>query len=118
MLRLSGADAVMIGRAALGRPWLVGDAAHYLATGRLRPEPSRAARLAIALEHLEALAAAMGPLAGLRHARKHLAAYVDRAGVAARAPDVRRALLVATELDEARDRLAELFSAAPHEAAA
>ena len=118
MLRLSGADAVMIGRAAQGRPWLVGDVAHYLETGNLRPEPSLAERLEIAVEHLEALGHAMGPLAGLRHARKHLAAYVDCAGLGARDPALRRALLVETDLSEARRLLAALFSNPALEAAA
>ena len=118
MLRLSGADAVMIGRAAQGRPWLVGDVAFHLATGRLRPEPSLAERSEIAHEHLEALSQAMGPLAGLRHARKHLAAYVDSAGLGARDPALRRALLVETDLDEARRLLRALFAAPSLEAAA
>ena len=118
MLRLSGADGVMIGRAAQGRPWLVGDVAYFLETGRLRPEPSLAQRLTLALEHLDALVEAMGPLAGLRHARKHLAAYVDRAGVGARDPAMRRALLIETDPVEARRRLAALFSTPPFEAAA
>ena len=118
MLRLSRADAVMIGRAAQGRPWLVGDVAFHLATGRLRPEPGLAQRLELALEHLEALSEAMGPLAGLRHARKHLAAYVDRAGLGARDPALRRALLVETDLDQARRLLAALFSGPALEAAA
>ena len=118
MLTVSGADGVMIGRAAQGRPWLVGDVAVFLETGRLRPEPSLARRLALALEHLDALVEAMGPLAGLRHARKHLAAYVDRAGVGARDPEMRRALLVETDPGEARRRLAALFSTPPLEAAA
>ncbi|MBI3274666.1 MAG: tRNA dihydrouridine synthase DusB, partial [Methylocystis sp.] len=80
MLRLSGADAVMVGRAALGRPWLVGDIAHFLATGGKRPAPDLAARRNIALEHFEALLTMMGANAGLRCARKHLAAYADHAG--------------------------------------
>ena len=118
MLRLSGADAVMIGRAAQGRPWLAGHVAFHLATGRLRQKPVLAERLEIAIEHLEGLCDAMGPLAGLRHARKHLAAYVDSAGLGARDPLQRRALLVETELREARRLLAALFSAPPLEAAA
>jgi hypothetical protein len=60
----------------------------------------------------------MGPLAGLRHARKHLAAYVDCAGLGERDPALRRALLVETDLDDARSLLAALFSAPPIEAAA
>ncbi len=118
MLKLSCADAVMIGRAAQGRPWLVGDVAHFLETGRLRPEPALAERLEIALEHLSGLCQAMGPLAGLRHARKHLAAYVDCAGLGERDPGSRRALLVQTDLDDARRLLSAIFSAQPVEAAA
>lgn len=112
MLAMSGADAVMIGRAALGRPWLVGEAAHFLATGRRRPAPSAAARLEAALEHFEGLLSAMGAAAGLRHARKHLAAYADHA------PDdgsgerlrLRGAIVCATTPEEVRRLLARLFA--------
>jgi tRNA-dihydrouridine synthase B len=120
MLRLSGADAVMVGRAALGRPWLVGDIAHYLATGRLRPPPPLETHAELALEHMASLIAAMGPLAGLRHARKHLAAYVDHAGVAqaGQGPSLRRALLTASEPGEARRIIQTLFALPQREAAA
>jgi len=80
MLRLSGADAVMIGRAAIGRPWLVGDIAHSLATGRSRPEWSADARLAVALEHYDTILSLYGHAHGLRHARKHILAYARHAG--------------------------------------
>jgi len=111
MLRLSGADAVMIGRAALGRPWLVGDITHYLATGRRRPEPTLAQRGRIALEHFEGLLVAMGASAGLRHARKHLAAYADRAfeGAAGVHTSPRRALVTSTSPDEVRRIIECLF---------
>jgi nifR3 family TIM-barrel protein len=121
MLEISGADAVMIGRAALGRPWLVGEAAHFLATGRRRPAPSASERLEAALEHFEGLLAMMGAAAGLRHARKHLAAYADHA------PDdgsgekkgLRRAIVCAATPEEAKGLLGRLFvaEAAPREAA-
>jgi tRNA-dihydrouridine synthase B len=121
MLEMSGADAVMIGRAALGRPWLVGEAAHFLATGRRRPAPTATQRLEAALEHLEGLLSSMGAAAGLRHARKHLAAYADHApddGSGER-PRLRRAIVCASTPEEARGLLARLFSAeeAPLEAA-
>jgi nifR3 family TIM-barrel protein len=77
MLALSGAQAVMIGRAALGRPWLVGDIGHFLRTGRERPAPSPEARRLAAREHYATLLELMGASQGLRHARKHLAAYAD-----------------------------------------
>ncbi len=109
MLARSGADGVMIGRAALGQPWLVGDIAHYLSTGSRRPAPSLAARADIAREHLEGLLLLMGVAAGLRHARKHLAAYVDR--VAGKtAAEMRRALVTTASPEEA-GRLIDLIFA-------
>jgi nifR3 family TIM-barrel protein len=81
MLAQSGADAVMIGRSAIGRPWFVGDVAHYLAHGKARAEAPPAARKSAALEHFETLIELFGPGHGVRHARKHLAAYAERAGV-------------------------------------
>ncbi|WP_051952553.1 tRNA dihydrouridine synthase DusB [Methylocapsa aurea] len=80
MLKQSGADAVMIGRSAIGRPWFVGDVAHYLAHGKPRAAPSRAARKIAALEHYETLLEIFGRAQGLRHARKHLAAYAQWSG--------------------------------------
>jgi tRNA-dihydrouridine synthase B len=117
MLRLSGADAVMVGRAALGRPWLIGDIAHYLAVGQLRPQPSPARRSELVLEHLESLVATMGNVSGLRHARKHLSAYADHAGLSAR-PELRKALVTAEEPQEARRLIRELFETLECEAAA
>lgn len=73
---LAKADAVMIGRAALGRPWLVGRIARGL-EGSDPGEPPRAERAAAVIEHYESLLATMGEKAGLRHARKHLAASLD-----------------------------------------
>jgi len=81
ILAQSGADAVMIGRSAIGRPWFVGDVAYFLAKGKARAEPPPAVRKSAALEHYETLLEMFGPLQGLRHARKHLAAYAERARV-------------------------------------
>jgi tRNA-dihydrouridine synthase B len=81
ILAQSGADAVMIGRSAIGRPWFVGEVAYYLASGKARDETPPAERKGAALEHYETLLELFGPLQGLRHARKHLAAYAERAGV-------------------------------------
>lgn len=77
-LAASGADAVMIGRAATGRPWLAGALQAGLA-GRAAPEPGRAERLAIVREHLAASVRFHGPSLGLRLFRKHLAAYIEAA---------------------------------------
>lgn len=111
MLGLSGADGVMIGRAALGRPWFVGDVAHFITNDGRREQPSLAARGAIALEHFEALIESMGPNAGVRHARKHLAAYVDRAFTPTDADlaQLRRTLVTASEPQEVRGLIRRLF---------
>jgi tRNA-dihydrouridine synthase B len=71
----SGADYVMIGRAAIGQPWLVGNIGAEL-SGSAACSLSSAERCQIAVEHYEGLLALMGSEVGLRHARKHLAAYV------------------------------------------
>jgi tRNA-dihydrouridine synthase B len=79
MLVASGADAVMIGRGAVGRPWFVGQVAALLATGKWGPLPSVDERRGAALMHYRALLSLFGREQGVRHARKHLAAYAERA---------------------------------------
>jgi nifR3 family TIM-barrel protein len=74
-LALSGADAVMIGRAAVGAPWLPGVIGAALA-GRPVTEPDAEARAAIAVEHLERTLSLYGRERGVRIFRKHLAAYL------------------------------------------
>jgi nifR3 family TIM-barrel protein len=98
MLALSGAAGVMIGRAAVGAPRLVGAISRGLdGDGPLRA-PRREERREAALEHLDWLIGKLGPRAGLRHARKHLAAYADQAG----ADETLRRELVTT--DDASER--------------
>jgi tRNA-dihydrouridine synthase B len=75
VLRHTGCDAVMVGRAAQGRPWIFRGIAHYLATGELLPEPSLAEVRDVLLGHLQALHAFYGEEAGVRIARKHLGWY-------------------------------------------
>lgn len=75
VLDATGADAVMIGRGAQGRPWIFREVAHYLATGERLPEPGPTEVAAILLSHLEHLYAFYGEQAGVRIARKHLGWY-------------------------------------------
>jgi tRNA-dihydrouridine synthase B len=109
MLEHSGADGVMIGRAALGRPWLVGQIASSLGGGEGR-EPDTAARADAALEHYETLLSIYGARNGLRHARKHLAAYADHAlaGAAPRPAD-RLRLVTSEDTAEVKSLLACFF---------
>jgi tRNA-dihydrouridine synthase B len=74
-LALSGADGVMIGRGAYGRPWVLAQVAHFLATGERLPDPPVAERLAILREHYDAMLRHHGENPGVRLARKHLAWY-------------------------------------------
>jgi tRNA-dihydrouridine synthase B len=75
VLHQPGADAVMVGRAAQGRPWIFREIAHYLATGELLPSPSLAEIRDILLGHLHALHDFYGEPSGVRIARKHLGWY-------------------------------------------
>ena len=75
VLRMTGCDAVMIGRAAQGRPWIFREVAHFLATGQLLPEPSLEEIRDVLVGHLEHLHAFYGEQAGVRIARKHLGWY-------------------------------------------
>ena len=106
MLALSGAAGVMIGRAALGAPWLVGGVSRALDAGGPLPAPRREERREAALEHLDWLVGKLGARSGLRHARKHLAAYADQAGAD---ETLRRELVTSEDLPKARALLARAF---------
>jgi tRNA-dihydrouridine synthase B len=75
VLRHTGADGLMIGRAAQGRPWIFREIAHFLATGERLPEPSPQQVGELLLQHLDALYELYGEEAGLRVARKHIQWY-------------------------------------------
>ena len=84
VLDVTGADAVMVGRGAQGRPWIFREIAHYLATGDTLPEPTPREVCDILVHHLEQLYAFYGEIPGVRIARKHLGWYAkDRAENAA-----------------------------------
>ncbi|MFV9684156.1 tRNA dihydrouridine synthase DusB [Pseudomonas sp. NY15367] len=76
VLDATGADALLIGRAAQGRPWIFREIEHYLRTGEPLPAPSLLEVERILLEHLAALHAFYGELMGVRIARKHVGWYL------------------------------------------
>jgi tRNA-dihydrouridine synthase B len=78
VLERTGADGLMIGRAAFGRPWIFREIAHFLATGEELAPPAPAEVAAIVREHLDGLYALYGEEHGLRVARKHLGWYTRR----------------------------------------
>jgi tRNA-dihydrouridine synthase B len=75
VLARTGADALMIGRAAQGRPWIFREIAHFLATGEHLPPPDLMDVRAWLLEHLQDHYGLYGEYTGVRSARKHLAWY-------------------------------------------
>lgn len=121
MLEASGADGVMIGRGAQGRPWFPGQVAHYLAGGERAPSPALAEQHMLAREHYEGLLHLYGRETGLRHARKHLGWYLDEAARTAGAdllPEMRTAVLTAATPDDAQMKLANAYDALAWRAAA
>lgn len=105
ILARSGADAVMVGRGAQGRPWHVGWLAGHAA-------PARAEISAIVIEHYEAMLELYGYEAGLRHARKHLGWYLDR--FAADLPkEDKAAIMICKDASEVARRMADALAADP-----
>lgn len=78
VLQATGADAVMIGRAAQGRPWIFREINHYLNTGNRLPEPTLEEISNILTGHLQRLYAHYGEQAGVRIARKHIGWYTKQ----------------------------------------
>lgn len=74
-LNESGADGVMIGRGAYGKPWLINQVSHYLTTGELLADPSHEEKLMVILEHFEDMLSYYGTRTGVMMARKHLGWY-------------------------------------------
>ena len=77
VLDYTGADAVMIGRAAQGRPWIFREIDHYLRTGETLAPPSHGEMRELLLEHLDDHYRFYGEHTGVRTARKHIGWYVD-----------------------------------------
>ena len=75
VLEQTGADAVMVGRAAQGRPWIFREIGHYLATGEELPDPDPLWVRDLLLEHLDNLYGFYGREHGVKVARKHIAWY-------------------------------------------
>jgi tRNA-dihydrouridine synthase B len=123
-LAASGADAIMVGRAAQGRPWFPGQLARYLVSGRhehKNPPLDVQGRMAAAL--YDDMLAHHGIAIGRRHARKHLGWALDAAAASAAVPvDIlkhhRSRVLTADEPAAARARLAEAFADFTQRAAA
>jgi tRNA-dihydrouridine synthase B len=109
MLAQSGADGVMIGRGAFGRPWFPAQVRHYLATGERLPDPGLTQQRDTVLAHYQAILDHYGPGRGLRIARKHINRYLERLGVAR---EDRRGVLRLGDSSAVVDRITELYDLA------
>ncbi len=119
VLEATGADAVMIGRAAQGRPWIFREIAHHLATGTTLPPPSPREVQGILLGHLDDLYAFYGEAQGVRIARKHLGWYAkDRPENAAFRAVANRAESAVDQQRLTREYFDALAADAAHEFAA
>ncbi|MDD3840487.1 MAG: tRNA dihydrouridine synthase DusB [Clostridia bacterium] len=76
MLEQTKCDAVMIGRGALGNPWIFDRSLHYIKTGQLLPEPSPQQKISKALQHLDAHIKYKGEKIGVIEMRKHISWYI------------------------------------------
>ncbi len=115
-LAASGADAVMLGRGAQGRPWFPGQIARHLTTGERGTPPALSDQLALISVLYSEMLAHHGVDIGLRHARKHLGWALDTAAATAGAPihllkAHRSRVLTATDPAIVQRRLAEAFDA-------
>lgn len=113
-LDASGADGVMIGRGAQGRPWFPGQVAHYLATGQIGVDPSLNDQRDLIADLYRHMLSHHGVRIGLRHARKHLGWALDAAAQSAGVPvemlkAARADVLTADVPEEAERRLAEAY---------
>lgn len=122
-LNASGADAVMVGRGAQGRPWFPGQLAAFLATGQRGEAPALDQQLTMTAALYDEMIAHHGIRIGRRHARKHLAWALDEAAATAGVSDEllkdhRSRVLTAEEPADARRLLTEAYEAFAWRAAA
>ena len=103
----SGCDLVMVGQAALGRPWVFGQIAAYLEDGTLLPDPPLQERMAVMLDHAELACRYKGEYTAMREMRRHCFAYMK--GVRG-ASDFRRRSSMVSTLDELRSLADELIN--------
>jgi tRNA-dihydrouridine synthase B len=107
VLEYTGADAIMIGRAAQGRPWIFREISHYLATGEHLPLPEVAEIHRVLINHLQELYSFYGEYSGVRIARKHISWYTK--GLVGSA-SFRHAMNQLQGVDQQLDAVNEFFS--------
>lgn len=76
LLEKTGCDMIMIGKGAIGRPWIFAEINAYLNSGAVLPEPPASEKMRVMLKHIEKLCEYKGDYIGMREARKHAAWYI------------------------------------------
>lgn len=107
MLEQTGCDGIMIGRAALGNPWIFKQTVHYLKTRELLPGPNPGERAAMALRHFDLLFENKGENVAVREMRKHAAWYMKGLRGAAR---LRELVNKSRSQEEIKDVLAKILN--------
>ena len=105
MYEETGCDLVMIGRRALGSPWVFGQIRDYFLTGERTPDPCLEERMAVMLRHLTLMCQYKGESHAMREARKHVACYMK--GLRG-APKFRKAAGELCTLDDVRRLIQEV----------
>lgn len=103
LLSHTGCDGVMIGRGALGNPWMLYRTVQYLTTGELPPDPTPEEKIEIALLHMDRLIALKGERTAVKEMRKHLAWYLKGLPNTARVKD-------AVMEETTRERMAQILT--------
>lgn len=106
MLEQTGCDMVMIGRGALGNPWIFSQINAYLNEGRIIPEPTLSRRLSVMLRHIQKICEYKGEEHGIKEARKHLTWYLKGFKGAA---VIRNKCGYINSMDELRRLTAEIY---------
>ncbi|THF74525.1 tRNA dihydrouridine synthase DusB [Cohnella fermenti] len=114
MLQHTGVDGVMIGRGALGNPWMLYRTVHYLTTGDLLPDPDAEEKIRIAMLHMDRLIQLKGEGQAVREMRKHLAWYLKGLPDASR---VKNEIMEMTSRAAVKKRLDEYVESLKEEAA-
>ena len=113
MLDHTGADPVMIGRAAMGNPWMLRQTEHYLATGELLPEPTPEKKIQTAKEHLHRLVELKGEYVGSREFRGQAAYYLKGISHSARTKAALNSAESEQEMNDIFDAFLEKLAALP-----
>ncbi len=103
----SGADGIMIGRGAYGRPWFINQAAHYLKTGEKLPDPTIEQQYNIVMEHYDMIIEHYGEEGGIRIARKHLGWYSSGYHGSA---DYRRVVMQESNASTVRQQITDYYN--------